>query len=374
MSKRKAEEKDVGVSKKAAAPQCKDPKHKFKKIDLHTHILPEDIPNWHKEFGYGDFIRLDHHCSCKAKMIKGDKFFREIEDNCYRGGPRVKDCDETGVDVQVLSTVPVMFSYWAKPADCLKVCRYINDHIASLCKKFPKRFVGLGTLPMQAPELAVQEAERCINELGLVGFEIGSHINDWALSEPLLFPVFEKIEELDACLFVHPWDMQGFKLMEKYWLPWLVSMPAETSFAICSMIFGGVFERLPKLRVAFAHGGGSFPATIGRVEHGFNVRPDLCQIDNKKNPRDYCGKFWVDSLMHDQETMRGVVKLIGHKKICMGSDYPFPLGEVATEFTPNHYPGKLVTEMTEDFTEEQQQDMLWFNCLEFLGIKEDRFL
>lgn len=349
-------------------------KKTFKKIDLHTHVLPEDIPNFHELFGYGDFIRLDHHCPCKAKMIKGDTFFREIEDNCYRTEPRLRDCDEDGVNVQVLSTVPVMFNYWAKPKDCLMTCKFLNDHIAKMCKDNPKRFIGLGTLPLQSPELAIQEAERCIKELGLVGFEIGSHINDWALSDPALFPIFQKMEQLDACVFVHPWDMMGFKVMSKYWLPWLVGMPSETSFAICSMIFGGVFEKLPKLRVAFAHGGGSFPATIGRIEHGWRVRPDLCAIDNEKNPRDYCGKFWVDSLLHDEDAMRNAVNLLGHKKICCGSDYPFPLGEVATEYSKDQYPGKLIMDMSKDLTPEQQQDMLWYNCLDFLGVKEERFL
>jgi aminocarboxymuconate-semialdehyde decarboxylase len=125
--------------------------------------------------------------------------------------------------------------------------------------------------------------------------------------------------------------------MQKYWLPWLVGMPAETSRAICSMIFGGVFERFPKLKVAFAHGGGSFPITIGRIEHGFNVRPDLVAVDNTINPRNYIGKFWIDSLVHDERSMQFIIDVIGEDSICLGSDYPFPLGE--------HHPGKLIASM-----------------------------
>jgi aminocarboxymuconate-semialdehyde decarboxylase len=112
---------------------------------------------------------------------------------------------------------------------------------------------------MQAPDLAVKELRRCIQDLGLAGVEIGSHVNDWNLDAPELFPIFEEAERLGACIFIHPWDMMGKEKMPKYWLPWLVGMPAETSLAICSMIFGGVLERLPKLKVCFAHGGGSFP-------------------------------------------------------------------------------------------------------------------
>jgi len=118
--------------------------------------------------------------------------------------------------------------------------------------------------------------------------------------------------------------MMGQEKMSKYWLPWLVGMPAETCLAICSMIFGGVFERLPNLKVAFAHGGGSFPGTIGRIQHGYECRPDLCAIDNKVSPKDSVGKFWVDSLVHDPDALRGIVKLFGSNKVCLGTDYPFP--------------------------------------------------
>lgn len=131
--------------------------------------------------------------------------------------------------------------------------------------------------------------------------------------------------------------MMGEARMQKYWLPWLVGMPAEVSLAICSMIFGGVFERLPKLRVAFAHGGGSFPATLGRIAHGFEARPDLCAVDNKKNPRDYIGRFIVDSLVHDEATLRYLLDLFGEDCIALGSDYPFPLGE--------DRPGTLIASM-----------------------------
>jgi aminocarboxymuconate-semialdehyde decarboxylase len=112
--------------------------------------------------------------------------------------------------------------------------------------------------------------------------------------------------------------------MPKYWLPWLVGMPAETCLAICSMIFSGIFEKLPKLKVCFAHGGGSFPMTVGRIEHGFQVRPDLCAVDNNVSPKSYCGKFWVDSLVHDEKVLEYCVELFGPDKICLGSDYPFP--------------------------------------------------
>ncbi|MCB0725732.1 MAG: amidohydrolase [Ignavibacteriae bacterium] len=327
------------------------------KIDVHTHIIPENLPDLEKKYGESGFVKLDHYKPCCAKMIKDDKVFREIEENCWDPEIRIKESNEVGVDIQVLSTIPVMFSYWAKPENTYDLSRYLNDHIAGVVDRYPTRFMGLGTLPMQSADLAIKELERCVNELGLQGVEIGTHINELNLDDSQLYPVFEAAQELDASIFVHPWDMMGRERMPKYWLPWLVGMPAETSLAICSMIFGGIFEKLPKLKVCFAHGGGSFPSTIGRIEHGFKVRPDLCAIDNNINPKKYLGRFWLDSLVHDEMAMKYIIDLIGEDKIVMGSDYPFPLGE--------HHPGALI-ESIEDMNNYVKEKLLWKNALDFL--------
>lgn len=321
------------------------------------------MPNWAAKFGYGGFVSLQHHKPCCARMMVDDKFFREVEANCWDPEVRLHECDQHGVHVQVLSTIPVLFNYWAQPKDGLEVSRFLNDHIADVARRYPKRYVSLGTVPLQDPQLAIQELERCMGELGLAGVQIGSHINDWNLSDPALFPFFEAAERLGAAIFVHPWEMMGQDKMAKYWLPWLVGMPAETSLAICSMIFGGVLERLPKLRVAFAHGGGSFPATIGRIEHGFNVRPDLVAVDNPINPREYLGKFWLDSLVHDPAMLDYIVKLIGEEKVCLGTDYPFPLGELQ--------PGQLINSMP--YTDATKQTLLSGAALQWLGLGAERF-
>lgn len=327
------------------------------KIDIHTHIMPSKMPNWVQKFGYGEFIHLEHH-HCSACMMKGDKVFRVVEDNCFDVSVRMKEMDTTGVHMQVLSTIPVLFNYWAKPADGLETSRFFNDHIAAEVVKQPQRFMGIGTVPLQDVDLAIQEMERCVTELKMPGLEIGSNINGENLSAKKFFPFYQRAAELGCALFIHPWEMMGEAQMQQYWLPWLVGMPAETSRAICSMIFGGVLEAFPKLKVAFAHGGGSFPLTIGRIEHGFKVRPDLVQADNAVNPRDYIGKFWIDSLVHDEKAMRYIIDVMGADKICMGSDYPFPLGE--------QHPGKLIEEM--HFDKALQEKLLFKNAQDWLGI------
>jgi len=314
------------------------------------------MPNWVQKFGYGEFIHLEHR-NCKACMMKGDQLFREVEANCFDASVRLKEMDETAVHVQVLSTIPVLFNYWAKAKDGLETSRFFNDHIADTVSKNTKRFIGIGTVPLQDVDMAIAEMERCITELKMPGLEIGSNINGENLSEKKFFPFYKRAEELGCALFVHPWEMMGEQQMQKYWLPWLVGMPAETSRAICSMIFGGVLEAFPKLRVAFAHGGGSFPLTIGRIEHGFNVRPDLVAVDNAINPRDYIGKFWIDSLVHDDKAMQYIVEVMGEDKICLGSDYPFPLGELV--------PGKLIGEM--NFETAVKEKLLYKNANDWLG-------
>lgn len=338
-----------------------DPKAPFRGsggiIDIHTHIMPEHMPNWVQKFGYGEFIHLEHR-NCKACMMKGDKLFREVEDNCFRADVRISEMNATDVKVQVLSTIPVLFNYWAKGKDGLETSRFFNDHIAETVAQNPERFIGLGTVPMQDVDLSIREMQRCVQELKMPGLEIGTNINGKNLHEPELFPFYEEAERLGCALFIHPWEMMGEKEMQRYWLPWLVGMPAETTRAICSMIFGGVLERFPKLRIAFAHGGGSFPYTVGRIEHGFNVRPDLVQIDNAVNPREYFGRFWVDSLVHDARAFQLLRDTVGDDKICVGSDYPFPLGE--------ERPGSLIEKM--NLAVDAKNQMLTTNALEWLGL------
>lgn len=332
------------------------------KIDAHTHIIPKKLPNWSEKFGYGDFIYLQHHKKGYAKMMRGNQFFREIKENSWNAELRIREYEQYRTQVQVVCTIPVMFSYWARPLDCQDLSRFLNDHIAGLIDQYPENYLGLATLPMQDTELAVQELERC-KQIGLQGIQIGSNINDLNLNEERFFPVFETCEKLGMAVLVHPWNMMGQQQMQRYWLPWLVGMPAETSRAICSMIFGGVFERLPALRVNFAHGGGSFLPTLGRIEHGFECRPDLVALDNPVNPRNYLGRFWIDSVVHDAEILTFMLKKVGSKRITFGTDYPFPLGDLQL--------GKFIEEA--DLEQQIKKDIFHGAALEWLGLTKERF-
>jgi Predicted metal-dependent hydrolase of the TIM-barrel fold len=296
-------------------------------------------------------------------MMRGNQFFREIKENAWNPTLRIKEYEQFKTQVQVVCTIPVMFSYWAKPLDCLDLSKFLNDHIANLADKYPKNYIGLATLPMQDSELAVKELERC-KKIGIKGIQIGSNINDENLNEERFYPIFEAVSDLSMAVMVHPWNMMGQKHMQRYWLPWLVGMPAETARAVCSMIFGGIFERLPKLRVMFAHAGGSFLSTIGRIEHGFDCRPDLVAIDNNVNPRKYIGQFWVDSVTHDPLMLEYVLKLQGSKKVMLGSDYPFPLGDLEI--------GKFIEDM--DLPKKVKEDIFSNSVLEWLDLSKKDFI
>lgn len=332
------------------------------KIDMHAHILPPDWPNLTEKYGAPGFPYLVRRDG-RHLIYRDGRFFREIWGNSWDPEQRIAEFAQHNVQVQVLSTVPVMFSYGAKGEHALELGRHLNDHIAGLVNDFPRHIVGLGTLPMQSPELAIAELQRCEN-IGLRGIQIGSHVNGWNLDAPELFAVFEAMQDLDMALLVHPWQMMGADSMPKYWLPWLVGMPAEQSRAICCMIFGGVFERLPKLRVCFAHGGGSFPATVGRIEHGFRMRPDLVATDNKRNPREYLGKFYVDSVVHDPQALKYLLEVVGERMVMLGTDYPFPLGE--------QQPGSGIAAL--QLPDEKAARLYHGAALEWLGLDKDQFV
>ena len=333
------------------------------KIDMHSHILPKTMPNWTQKFGYGKFIHLEPNTDGSANMMQGGQFFRRIIENCWDEQLRIEEYKPFHTQVQVVCTIPVMFSYWAKTVDALELSRFLNDHIADLVVRYPKNYIGLATVPMQDPEAAILELERA-KSIGHAGIQIGSNINDENLSEEKFFPIFEACARLGMAVMIHPWQMMGFDSMKKYWLPWLVGMPAETSRAACSLIFGGVLERLPDLRVCFSHAGGSFLPTLGRIEHGFNCRPDLVAIDNPHNPRTYLGKFWVDSITHDIDALEYILKMQGSKRVCLGSDYPFPLGDLEI--------GKFIEES--NLSPQVKEDIFANATLEWLQLDKNRFI
>lgn len=333
------------------------------KIDTHAHYLPRDWPNLAEKYGDNRFPVIHHSPDGRSRIYKDGKFFREIWSKTWDPIERIADFAKFGVQVQVISTVPVMFSYWAKAQHALELHQALNDHMAEACREHRRHYAGIGTVPLQSPRLAVQELERCMDQLDLQGVQIGSHINDWNLDAEALQPFFEAAQDLGAAILVHPWDMMGSDSMPKYWMPWLVGMPAEQSRAACALIFGGVLERFPRLKICLAHGGGSFPYTIGRIEHGFNMRPDLVATDNPHNPRKYLSRLYFDSWVADNRALRYLLDTVGVPQVMLGTDYPFPLGE--------QEPGAGIEALA--LPEAEQARLYHGTALEWLGLPKSRF-
>lgn len=334
------------------------------KIDIHAHLMPERWPSLKDQYGYGGFITLDHHKPGAARMMRDDGvFFREVQQNCWDADWVIRDMDTHHVDVSVLYTVPVLFSYFAKPEHGYDWSRFLNDHLAEVVAQNPTRIVAMGTVPMQDIELAIREMQRCVNELCMPGLQIGSNINGRNLDDPELFPFYKEAERIGCRLIVHPWEMLGNDRLDKYFSPWLVGMPAETTLALTSMLFGGVFDTFPDLRVLFTHAGGSFPFTLGRISHGWKARPDLCNVHGISDPRTYVGKFWVDGITHDLAALSYVIDVMGEDRVCYGTDYPFPLGDL------EH--GRFIEES--GWSHELREKIFCDNALNFLGLDKQRF-
>ncbi|MEZ4595521.1 MAG: amidohydrolase family protein [Chloroflexota bacterium] len=331
-------------------------------IDVHTHILPQTLPDLRQRFGYGGWPSIVPDGPRSARIVIDDRFFRAIDDDCWDPARRIEDCDRDGVAVQALSTVPLMFSYWAPAADTAQLARLLNDHIAGVVAARPDRFVGLATLPLQDPTMAVSELERAMRQLGMAGVQIGTHAGGRELDDPGMVDVLEAAQDLGAAVFIHPWDMLAPERMGRHWLPWLVGMPTELALAFCALTLGGVLRRLPRLRVLLAHGGGAFPGILGRIEAGHRARPDLVATMDDRSPRAYLDRVMVDSLVHDPLTLRYLLDLLGSDAIALGSDYPFPLGESS--------PGAVIRTMT-GLGDADRARLLRDNARRFLGLDAD---
>lgn len=333
------------------------------KWDVHTHttLSPETYHALARFSHYADFIRVRAHASkpCCAEMVnhKGE-VQRVIEDNAYDVAVRKKECDGHGVTMQVLSPTPMMIpDYVDNLGDAAEICKILNDDNTAMVVKFPERFTALAALPMMDANAAIKEMER-VKRQGMHGVEINSNIHDIELDDPRFFPVFEAAEAMGMAVFIHPWG--GFmspteaRLQKRVnagrnWRPWLIAMGMETALAFDSMRCGGVHERLPKLRVLYAHGGGTFPALLGRLEHGAYCRPDLFKNASQKNPyhtiRD-CGVY-TDTLTHNPFVLGMLLQTMGAQRVAMGSDYPYPLGEMDPVGQKNIYPGHMIEHLPE---------------------------
>jgi len=296
------------------------------RVDVHTHIVPEGWEDWAARFGGERWPRLVRHDDCRATIMTGAQFFRDVDDRSWSPARRIEDMDRLGIDRQALSPPPVMFCYWADARATAAFARMQNENVADVVARHPARFVGMATVPLQGPDLAVKELRYCREQLGLKAVEIGSCPAGRDFDDPALLPFFEACAGLDTAVFVHPaTPLVGQERLAKYYFPLIVGNPLETALAASKLIYGGVLERLPGLRVCFAHGGGAFPFTLARLDHGWKVRPEG-PAAIPRPPREYARLLYFDSLTLSAANLKFLVEQFGADRVVIGSDYPFDMG------------------------------------------------
>ncbi|BCL73725.1 2-hydroxy-3-carboxy-6-oxo-7-methylocta-2,4-dienoate decarboxylase (plasmid) [Vibrio nigripulchritudo] len=327
-------------------------------IDIHNHFVPSSWPNLAKKFG-GTWPWLRHIDQKKAMLMMGDRDFRPVTSALWQAEQRIEDMDRDHIDVQVISATPILFAYERKPAQAAECANIFNDLARELCSHQPNRIKSLAQVPLQDTDLACKEISRAMKN-GHLGIQIGNHVGDLDLDHEGILTVFQHCASEGAAVLVHPWDMQETKRNSRYMLRWLVDMPAETELSILSLILTGAFERLPEnLKLCFAHGGGSFPYLLGRIDNAWQNR-DIVRKDCPNLPSSYVNRFSVDSAVYNDEALWLLVDAMGEEQVMFGTDYPFPLGEQDM--------GKLIRK-SKYLSAEQRNKLLGSNAASWLGLK-----
>ena len=331
------------------------------RIDVHTHIISDKLPDLAAKYGGDRWPTVQKTCCCGGQILVGGKVFREITDQSWDPVRRIADMDEERVDMQVISPVPVTLSYFASPEAGLELCKFQNDFIARTVAHHSSRFVGLGAVPLQSTDMAIQEMDRIIHQLKLNGIEIGTNVNGMNLDEPSLLPFFETAAQWDVPIFIHPWEGLGRERMPRHNFMYSVGMPSETALAAASLTWGGVMEKFPTLKICMAHGGGAFPYILPRLDQAWNLMKQA-QV-TAHQPSYYAKLFYYDSLVYDPGNLRYIIDRFGVDKVVIGTDYPFLIRET---------PAAKVLDDMEHLTPEHRWMIEGENVSKFLNLKRSK--
>lgn len=294
-------------------------------IDVHTHYVPQGWPDLAADAGpEAPWLRIESEAD--AMIMMGSREFRRIQANCWDAELRLHDMAADGVDAQVVSPTPAFFQYARSGEQATRIARVFNDLALEIVAPAPDRLIPFCQVPLQDTDAACQELDRCIAN-GHRGVEIGNHIGDLDLDSAGVITFLQHCATLDVPVFVHPWDMPSSPRLSRWMAQWLTGMPAETHLSILALILGGAFDRIDeRLKICFAHGGGSFAFWLGRLENAWHQRHDVIGT-SELPPSHYIGRFHVDSVVFDERALRLLVDTVGADRVMVGSDYPYPLGE-----------------------------------------------
>lgn len=297
---------------------------KHLKVDIHAHLnvasaaqfIRNAVPDAPNPLPF----------SCPATDAENGKLFQRIGPALNGVEQRIKDMDKMGVDVQAISPSPGQYYYFAPDDIGRDACRLINDGIAQAVAQHPDRLVGMGMVPLQNTQMAIMEMRRCVRELGFRGIEISTNVNGRELADEGFRPFFAAAEELGVVLFLHPLGFSHGQRLSKHYLDNIIGNPLESTIAVSHLIFEGVLERHAGLKLCVAHGGGFLPGYWGRMDHAYKTRADCCEHISRK-PSAFLRQIWLDTLVFDKDQLDALVRTHGADKLCMGSDYPFDMGE-----------------------------------------------
>jgi aminocarboxymuconate-semialdehyde decarboxylase len=327
-------------------------------IDMHAHVIPENFPPAASRASAERWPAMDHFEPGRARVMIAGENFRTVHEGNWSRERRLRDMQTTGVDAEAISPLPELMSYWFTPDDGLEMSRYLNQFIAGMCKAAPGRFFGLGAVPLQDPELASKELSN-VKAMGLAGVEIGSNVNDVSLGDARFRGFFQEAARLGLAVFMHALhptfiDRIGEPLSNA------IGFPTDTGLTIASMIDSGTAEATPDLRIAFSHGGGTFPFMLPRYQHGWGATWNEEPSSSGKGtpPVEYARRFYYDTLVFDARSVRFLIDMIGASQLLIGTDYPYMPRELPV--------GKTVRSM--GLPQDVVDGITWDNCFRFLGV------
>lgn len=293
-------------------------------IDFHSHYLPQNFPDLVRDIAHSYHPQVSDGPR-GSKLITIDRhYFAPHTVELYDLDEKLLTMDRADIDVQVLSAPPYAFFYWAAPEVALTMARTLNDALSEAVQNESKRFVALASVPLQASDAAVAEVARAVALRGMKGVAIGASVYGRPLSAPELRPFFQKVQDLGVPIFLHPTNTPMTDLMPDFYLSNLIGYPTETALAAAHLMFGGVLEAYPHLHICLAHGGGAFPALLGRLRHGARVRSEV-RGTTANAPMDLAKRLYYDSLTHSVRALHFLVEMVGYDRVLLGSDYPFDM-------------------------------------------------
>jgi aminocarboxymuconate-semialdehyde decarboxylase len=295
--------------------------------DCHTHFVPSFFPSYAGKGRDVPWPQIEGAGCGHGQVTISGKPFRKVSAAAWDGGLRQVDMARSGVDVQVVSPMPELLSYWLSADDGAAMCDFLNQEIGKLVRGAPQRFVGLGAVPLQDPERACRALEELMRDGAFRGVEIGSNINGVPIGDPSFDEFFASAEELGASVFVHALKPIGDeRITGPLGLRAVVSFPCEVSFAIASAITGGLLTRHPGLRIAFSHGGGAFASVLPRLVHAWRSIASIHELV-AEDPMVIARRLYYDTLVYSPQLLAHLIAQLGVGRFLAGSDFPFDIAD-----------------------------------------------